>query len=446
MWNTAPILPTAFLLMVFGFPGLATPALGADKEMVLHDFGSGEDGFYPVAGLTFDRAGNLYGTTPRGGDTLSGCDELGCGVVFRLTPAGKGTWMERILYSFTGGEDGGSPQAGVILDAAGNVYGTASEGGDASCGYLTVGCGVVFELVPTSHGQWKEKLLHTFEGPDGANPMGGLIFDSAGNLYGTTYGGGVASCTFFGCGVIFELTPDRGGKWKEEVLYRFTGGSDGGQPVAGLTSDASGELFGTTFVGGRSKDGVVFELMKVAPSKWKEKVLHSFSGPDGAAPYAGLTSGPARSLYGTTLDGGNSGCYGGCGLAFELDPRPGGVWVEKVLHRFCSVSFCHDGYSPYSGLIADSTGSLYGTTSLGGAGYGTIFKLSPGENMWTETVLKSFSWNFPSCPDGVYPAGGLIFDTAGNLYGTTSGGGTSCGDAGVTFKLTAQLAAGTTSD
>jgi uncharacterized repeat protein (TIGR03803 family) len=447
MWNTiAPILPAAFLVFAFGFPALTTPALGAAKETVLHDFGSRGDGFYPVAGLTSDRSGNLYGTAPRGGNTLSGCGELGCGVVFRLTSTGKGKWKESILYSFTGGKDGGSPQAGVILDAEGNVYGTAYEGGDTSCGYWTVGCGVVFELVPTSHGQWKEKVLHTFEGSDGENPAGGLIFDAVGNLYGTTWGGGAGNCLFIGCGVVFELTPTCGGKWKEKVLYRFTGGDDGAEPAAGLTSNARGDLFGTTVAGGGSNDGVVFELKKVASGKWGERVLHSFSGADGAAPYAGLTFGPSGRLYGTTLDGGSSSCDGGCGLAFELEPRPDGAWVEKVLHKFCSLTFCHDGYAPYAGLVADSIGNLYGTTLLGGSGYGTIFELMPTEGKWTETVLKKFSWDFPSCPDGAYPVGGLIFDAAGNLYGTASGGGTSCGDAGVAFELTLQLVARTTSD
>jgi hypothetical protein len=436
-------LPAAFVILVFGFPALTTPALGAAKETVLHDFGSRGNGSDLSAGLIFDQGGNLYGTAPRGGNTPSGCGELGCGVVFRLTPTKQGNWKESTLYSFTGEKDGGSPQAGVILDAQGNVYGTAYEGGDSSCGYWTVGCGVVFELTPTSYGRWEEKVLHTFEGADGENPAGGLIFDSVGNLYGTTWGGGAGNCLSIGCGVVFELTPTRGGQWKEKVLYRFGGGDDGGEPAAGLIVDATGDLFGTAVVGGGSSYGVVFELSQAGSGKWKEKVLHSFSGADGASPYSGLTLGPAGRLYGTTLDGGIKDCYDGCGVAFELKPQPGGKWTETTIYKFCSEYRCTDGSTTYAGLTLDTAGNLYGTTLLGGAGYGTIFELIPRNGKWTETVLKSFSWDFPSCPEGVYPVGGLIFDAAGNLYGTTSGGGSSCGDAGVGFELTPQLLAGT---
>jgi hypothetical protein len=151
------ILLIAIFVVISGFPALVTSALAATKETVLHDFGSRGDGLALVAGLTFDKTGHLYGTTPRGGNTPLGCGELGCGVVFRLTLSDHGQWEESILYSFTGGKDGGAPQAGVILDAHGNLYGTTYEGGDASCGFFTAGCGVVFELTPTSQGQWKRR-------------------------------------------------------------------------------------------------------------------------------------------------------------------------------------------------------------------------------------------------------------------------------------------------
>jgi len=369
-------------------------------------------------------------------------------VVFRLTPTKQGKWKESILYSFTGGKDGGSPQAGLIFDADGNLYGTAFEGGDINCGFWTPGCGVVFELTPTSRGEWKESVLHTFEGADGKNPAAGLIFDSAGSIYGTTVGGGSGNCFYGGCGGVFKLTPRRCGKWKETVLFKFTGGNDGGQPSASLTPDAKGNLYGTTGEGGESNAGVVFELARSCQGNWKEKVLHSFSGTDGAVPFAGVMLAPSGRLYGTTLFGGN--CGSGCGVAFELRPEGRGKWTETTIYKFCSAYDCADGGTLYAGLTPDAEGNLYGAAFLGGAyGYGAIFELTLGGGKWTETVLKSFPFDYPFypfCQDGASPAAGVIFDGAGNLYGTTFAGGYSCGDAGVAFELTPQSIAAASSD
>ena len=311
-------------------------------EQVLHSFGNGMDGQFPYAGLIFDTSGNLYGTTNFGGTYTFG-------TVFELTPIAGGGWTEKVLYSFGNGTDGAYPEAGLIFDAVGNLYGTTYGGG-------TYGTGTVFELTPTGGGSWTEKVLHNFNdnGTDGFYPYAGLIFDAAGNLYGTTSQGGT-----YGDGTVFELTPAAGGVWTEKVLYSFNAnGTDGTAPQAGLIFDAAGNLYGTTNQGGTYLSGTVFELTPAGGGVWTETVLHNFNdnGTDGAYPYAGLIFDGAGNLYGTT-DGG--GTYFG-GTVFELTPAAGGSWTEKVLHNFNPNST--DGYEPYAGLIFDAAGNLYGTT------------------------------------------------------------------------------------
>jgi uncharacterized repeat protein (TIGR03803 family) len=294
----------------------------------------------------------------------------------------------------------------------------------------------------------EEKVLHTFEGADGKNPSAGLIFDSAGNLYGTTWDGGRGNCLYGGCGVVFRLAPACCGRWKQKVLYSFTGGADGGAPAAGLTFDAKENIYGTTVNGGESDVGAVFELARDGQGKWREKVLHSFSGTDGADPFAGAIFGPSGGLYGTTLNGGSPNCYGGCGVAFELRPGADGGWTEKTLYEFCSDYDCSDGYALYTGLIVDAAGNLYGATFLGGAfDDGTVFELTPsGNSLWTEAVVYNFGGSDGACTSGTNPAGNLIFDADGKIYGTTWAGGTSCGDAGVAFKVALPLSFGITGD
>ena len=272
---------------------LVTSTWAATHEQVLHSFNqNGTDGFYPSAGLIFDAAGNLYGTTPAGG---SGCvPYFGCGTVFELTPTAYVGWTERVLYSFCVGncDDGSQPFAGLIFDAAGNLYGTTHRGGGFNLG-------TVFKLSPNGNGGWTETVLHSFSyGTDGIYPSAGLIFDATGNLYGTTTEGGTGSgCGNDGCGTVFELSPNGNGGWTETVLYSFcsqTNCTDGATPVAGLILDAVGNLYGTTNAGGNFFSncpylcGTVFKLSPNGNGGWTETVLHSFgSFADGASPYAG---------------------------------------------------------------------------------------------------------------------------------------------------------------
>jgi uncharacterized repeat protein (TIGR03803 family) len=408
------------------------------------------DGSSPHAGLIMDTAGNLYGTTLVGGaNRPSGTD--GGGTVFELTPnAAKTKWTETVLYSFCsqGGKsctDGASPEAGLIIDKAGNFYSTASYGG-ADNG------GTVFELTPdAAKTTWTESVLYRFcnpfarggtSCPDGALGDGyaGLIMDKFGNLYGTTITGGndaPAACTKnypgAGCGVVFELMPNMGKtKWRETVPYRFCskiGCTDGRMSEDGLIMDKAGNLYGVTSGGGNSSSaGVVFELTpQITGVPWKETVLYSFcSQPNCTSgdPYSingSLIMDAEGNLYGTTELGGNdSNNPDGGGVVFELTPNAAKTkWVETVLYNFCSQggSSCTDGREPSTGLIMDKFGNLYGATITGGAdGSGTVFELTHNatKTKWIETVLYSFCCTRPAGPSG------LIMDKAGNLYGTTS--------------------------
>jgi uncharacterized repeat protein (TIGR03803 family) len=281
--------------------------------------------------LIWGAAGNLYGTTVNGGT----CGFSGHGAVFKLSPSGT----ETLLHSFTGGAAGDNPYAGLIQDAAGNLYGTTYGGGSSACDQ---GCGTVFRVSPSG----AKVVLHGFTGTDGNHPFAGLIQDAAGNLYGTTAVGGA-----HGWGVVFKLTPSDS-SYESKVLHSFTGGADGGFPAAGLIQDAAGNLYGTTVEGGADGAcsffnrtcGVVF---KVSPSG-TETVLYSFTeGAGGANPYAGLTRDAAGNLYGTTYDGGakSGACeQPTCGVVFRLSP----TGTETVLHTFTGGT---DGGTPYAGLI-----------------------------------------------------------------------------------------------
>jgi uncharacterized repeat protein (TIGR03803 family) len=322
-----------------------------DKERVLYSFTGGTDGASPQAGLVRDSSGNLYGTTWGGGAHNDGA-------VFKLDTAGA----ETVLHSFAWA-DGGAPNAGLVRDSAGNLYGTTFGGGAYEEG-------VVFKLDTTG----AETVLYSFAGgTDGRNPCAGLVRDSAGNLYGTTCGGGA-----YGYGVVFKLTAND----KEKVLYSFTGGVDGAGPWAGLVRDSAGNLYGTTNVGGAYGYGVVFKLT----ANDKERVLYSFTGGvDGRWPSAGLVRDSAGNLYGTTFNGGDPNCAGGlgCGTVFRVDASG----TETVLHMFSGA----DGSNPYAGLLRDSKGSLYGTTYYGGVyGYGVVFKINPAM-----TTQESRAARFP---------------------------------------------------
>jgi uncharacterized repeat protein (TIGR03803 family) len=415
---------------------LAAPRVTAQSITVLHRFdANGVDGFGPNGSLIFDAAGNLYGTTAGGGAS--------CGTVFELSPKAGGGWTEKILYNFgcdnQFGEDG--PIGSLIFDANGNLYGATAAGGTGECynpfndQNELLGCGTVFELTP-SDGAWTEKVLHNFTDStrDGASPNGGLIFDAAGNLYGTTGQGG-SGCLVkegsTGCGTVFELSPTAGGGWAEQVLYRFgEAEADGTYPSAGLVMDTAGNLYGTTWNGGDSTlcapdgCGTVFELSRGLGRSWKEKVLYDFGSSNGVeqASSGGLIFDSAGSLYGTTSIGGGVSA----GTVFELSPMEGGSWTEKVLYNFCSKPDCTDGEAPEAGLILDASGNLYGTTNKGGAGlgYGTVFELTPeADGSWTERVLYSFGGGLGHFVGGAFPDSGLIMDGEGNLYGTAPVGG-----------------------
>jgi uncharacterized repeat protein (TIGR03803 family) len=337
---------------------------------VLHFF-RGKDGAQPNGALIFDSAGNLYGTTVLGGEN-DVCHNGGCGTVFELTPGTGGQWTETVLWSFTGmNYDGANPQAGLVFDSAGNIYGTTFYGGTA-CenphNFFT--CGMVFELSPGTNGEWTETVVHDFGGySDGIWPEGGLTFDTSGNLYGTTNEGGAANY-----GVVFECSPIGGGQWTEKVLLTFTYGADvGGFPGAGLIFDGVGNLYGTAGIG-TTGDGLVFELSPATNGAWTETVLHNFTGgSDGAGPDCGLIFDSAGNLYGTTGEGGSNND----GVVFELWPGRDGTWNERILHRFNGSN----GADATAGLIFDSAGDLYGTTLNGGSnGDGVAYELSPAGN------------------------------------------------------------------
>lgn len=345
---------------------------GADTETVLHSFGGGTDGTNPQAGLITDSAGNFYGTTS-GGGAGSG------GTVFKITATGT----ETVLYSFAGSTDGREPQANLVMDSAGNLYGTTYYGGISDEG-------TVFKVTPAG----AETVLHSFVGgTDGMYPMAGLVMDSAGNLYGTTYEGGLQTA-----GTVFKISP--GGT--ETILYSLPNGAD---PEAGLVMDSAGNIYGTTKTGGTSGRGSVFEI---SPSG-TETLLYSFGGAaDGAYPLAGLVMDSAGNLYGTTYEGGSNNQ----GTAFKISA----AGTETVLYSFAGGTT--DGANPQASLIMDSSGNLYGTTYNGGVySEGVVFKISP---TGTETVLYPFGF---ASPDGANPQAGLVMDSAGNLFGTTYSGG-----------------------
>ncbi|MGO4879776.1 MAG: choice-of-anchor tandem repeat GloVer-containing protein [Bryobacteraceae bacterium] len=376
----------------------------AGNETILYSFTasyyqndpSSLNGYSPMGTLVRDAAGNLYGTTTDGG-----VDEFG--TVFELSAGAK----ESLLFSFPAFPDGAQPAAGLVRDSAGNLYGTTVGGGAYACdgdlGPAAPGCGTVFEL--SASGQ--ETLLYSF--PTAFNPRGDLIRDTAGNLYGTGSTGGASNA-----GAVFEL--DALGN--QTVLYSFTGGADGGKPLGGLVRDSAGNFYGTASAGGASHAGVVFKL----DASGNQSVLHNFTGgADGGAPLAGLISDSAGNFYGTTSAGGASQA----GVVFKLTA----VGQETVLHSFTGA----DGSTPSARLLRDSTSNLYGTTQSGGASNaGVVFKLDAAGN---QTVLYSFTGG----GDGKAPEAGLVQDLAGNLYGTASLGGTithsNPAGSGVVFKV-----------
>ena len=381
---------------------LLAPSMWAATEKVLFSF-DGNNGASPLAGLILDRAGNLYGTTSGG---ANGDDK---GTVFELSPDGSGGWTHHVLHRFTG-NDGARPVAGLIFDGSGNLYGTTAEGG-------SFGSGAIFKLSPNGSGGWTESVLHNFRDvPDGAFPAAGLIFDPAGHLYGTTKYGG-----HLGEGTVFELSHN-GSSWTERVLHSFGNDGvvrDGRRPEASLVFYA-GDLYGTTSAGGMFVGGTVFQLTLAPGGRWTETVLFNISVPDGPV-RSTLIFDAEGNLYGT-VTGSDEFSPRGRGMVFRLNRNQ--RWSQTILHTFLGNS---DGARPMSGLIFGPDGSLYGTTSRGGGpvSAGTVFVLQPDlQGGYTERLLHSFTGNFTGA-DGSSPEAGLVRDAAGNLYGTTRHGGAS---------------------
>jgi uncharacterized repeat protein (TIGR03803 family) len=403
------IVLLAVLVSVSGL--VRFPVWAASRQKVIHSF-KAKGGSCPSSNLIFDVEGNVYGTTF--GDGYQTCFD-GNGTVFRLSPGANGKWTKTVLYRFSG-KDGANPYAGLTFDISGNLYGTTwIGGGSQACGS---GCGTVFKLSPGAGGKWTETVLYSFNGyADGANPYAGLIFDSSGNLYGTTWSGGS-----YGYGNVFKLAPGADGKWTETVLHNFNG-KDGWVIYAGVISDGKGSLYGAAASGGDLSHcqgngcGSVFQLTPGAGGTWTYTVLHYFDGKDGAGPVGSLAFDALGNLYGTTQGGGKLNlCYGqGCGTVYKLSPGANGKWTETVLHYFNGK----DGTTPDASLIFDTAGNLYSTTTGDRSDYGTVFKLAADRNgSWTETVLHRFDNK-----DGAYPDASLVFDSAGHLYGTTLMGG-----------------------
>jgi uncharacterized repeat protein (TIGR03803 family) len=363
-------------------------ARAAALEKVLHTFAGGSDGASPIAGVTIGPGGNIYGTTFLGGTNDNG-------IVYKLSPKGE----ETVLYTFGTGTDAARPERGVIVDTAGNVYGTTPQGGTSFCN-----CGTVYKVTPRG----KETVLYSFtSGTDGGVPFSTPSMDGAGNLYGTTVLYGDGDCL---CGTVFKLTP--AGQFT--TVYAFKGGgTDGSYPGASVVLDAAGNLYGTTDSGGtgpcKKNKGGCGTAFKI-DAEGHEIVMHSFQGRknDGACPCGDLILDGAGNLYGVTAKGGT----GSSGTVFRVAPDG----AETILHDFLPDGT--DGSSPKGRLALDAAGNLYGTTSFGpgtdcgGKGCGTVFKLTPDLN---ETILYAFADNDR---DAAFPEAGVVLDRKGNLIGT----------------------------
>jgi uncharacterized repeat protein (TIGR03803 family) len=395
--NTFPLLVKHVSMVGLAFAAVlfAIPRAQAQSFSVLYSFTGGADGGNPTDGFVIGSAGNLYGTASVGG-------AYGAGVVFKLSETGA----ENVLYSFTGGADGGNPNSRLIFDASGNLYGTTFSGG-------ANGAGTVFKFTLAG----AETVLYSFKGgTDGANPIAKLAFDADGDLYGTTSAGGA-----YNGGTVFELSKAR----TETVLHSFGNGTDGTDPVAGVTLTKKGYVLGTTAAGGASGDGTVFAL---TPSKsgWEETILHSFAlGTDGGTPYAGLVYDQSGNLYGTTTAGGEGGENGG-GTIFKLTPS-GDTLTFSVLDGLAGYGIS----GTYRNVSLDASGNIYATTHCDGTySAGTVYELTPSGSTWNYNPLYEFTGG----SDGLYSFSNLVFDKQGNLYGTTKYGGAN--GYGVAFKIT----------
>ena len=415
------------LLYVFVLAGTSS-ALG-QREEVLYRFSSGRDGSAPMTSLVSDPSGNLYGATYGGNQ------------VFELSPPATpgAPWTKTALYYFRMTHEDDNVISVLTFDASGNLYGAASQDGAS-------GQGSVFRLTPPTSrgGGWTENVLYSFNGTVGSVPYGGVIFDKAGNIFGTTRDDYVGSY-----GTVYELSPPaaKGGAWTGTLLYRFAGSTDGCGPNGKLVFGANGALFGTAVQCGGTQNlcffgcGTVFELVPPAlpGGTWTEQTIYEFQGgTDGDQPVNGLVADGKGNFYGATQAGGGSCTTDdfACGTVFELSPptAPGGNWTEAIVYTFTGYG---DGEGPQGGVIIDRAGNLYGATTFGGNlscytndGCGAVFELSPPADqggLWKETTLHTFT----GPTDGAIPFGGLTLYEDTVLYGTTDGGGNcilySCG-------------------
>ena len=402
--SPSPILPIAIVL-VLAF--VLTPSAQSQTFKVIYNFTGGQDGRVPLAGLTIDKAGNLYGTAANGGST-------GLGTVFKLSHKGSG-WTFSPLYSFLGGDDGAEPYARVVFGPDGSLYGTTNSADNLGC-FQGYGCGTVFNLRPpprackTALCPWTETVLYGFTGgSDGGNPWSAdLVFDQTGSLYGTTAFGGKAGCSGPGCGVVYKLTPSSSG-WMETVLYSFTGGNDGGNPAGGVIFDQAGNLYGVTTDAGPSRQGTVYELTP-SGSAWTENTILDPQKFFGSQPIGGLVFDVYGNLFGaTSVDSVNPPWYPG--TLFEIE-KLNGTWIFRYSYDF-------SGDHPVSGVTADEAGNLYGAAYANPGNQGVpslVYKLVPSNGSWSFGFLYEF-------PQGIIPSGVVVADASGNVYGTTQNGG-----------------------
>ena len=389
------ILVAASAATLFAGHALAAP------ETVIYPFAGGADGGFPQAGLIADANGNFYGTTTSDGAGHNG-------VVFELSPppAGKTQWTETVLYAFTGGKDGGDPQARLVMDAKGDLFGTAYQGGKD-------GQGTVFELKPPKKGEtaWTFSLVHSFTGKDdGGAPWSTLILDNAGNLYGTASQGGTGVV-----GVVFEFTKntDKAG-WTETVLYNFTGNNDGGEPYGNLVVGPDGALYGTAVAYGANNYGTLYRLVPSdSGNGYSFDLLYAFAGgKDGSTPRDGMILGNDGNFYGTTAGFDNSQ-----GTVFRLSNN-NGTFTETPLYAFSGAGFTGNG--PWATVSQDSSGKLYGTTlGVGRSSNGEVFQLTPPKtgNHWSASVLHAFKGG----TDGQFPHSTVLIGADGALFGTAEG-------------------------
>jgi uncharacterized repeat protein (TIGR03803 family) len=412
------ILTTSVLMLATCTLLIASANAG---ERTLHTFTENSNGIAwggtdSAAGLVADPAGNLYGTTAFGG-------RYNMGVVFELSRTGKGYWVEKVLHHFPNAPgDGAEPLGGLVFDSAGNLYGTTHNGGASNIG-------TVFKLTPGRNGNWKETILYSFEAYVTGTayfPNSGLVMNAAGNLYGTTTEGGG-----YGAGTVFEVSPTAGGGWTASVLHSFGASqTDGINPTSPyLSLDAAGNLYGVAYQAGPYNSGAVYQLSPASSGQWTETIVYGFTGgTDGSYPLSTITLDSTGNLYGTTSTSSN-----GRGTVYEISPSSGGGWSEQTLHTFTGA----DGGEPNGTLIFNPAGNLLGTSATGGGNnFGDVWELSPSSSgTWTPTVLFSFDQ-----ANGQLPIGGVIRDAAGNLYGITNQGGnlSFCGyqGCGVVFEVT----------